>query len=370
MDYSTSFYQMLEKEYLSSLGINFFSENPEYAEIRNLREKFTFLNSFGINPSVVDSTVFSKRIETTSLSPILSIEKKTLTGDVYFTEIPDIIRKLSNIFCFRSFDKRDKDFENKRGVEDANYFEYPFDKEHAILDLIPQLLFRKKGYCILGGGATKLSDYDYGVDFIAYNSHTIELLKKHKLIKNGFFLNELVLIRKFPHEFMNSPLTRVENKEPEIILFESEPNKVRVLNTRHGIMQILPKLKEGIANCGYVIYEGIEKVTDEDIKLRLNKDIQYKNNIGIINIRPFEFFEPKVTIQINDNRIKEYAEERIRYYLLCNFTLNELLELAKSENQTYTNMSAVFDFLFDKEKLPIEIIIEKLKEIAKIIGTK
>lgn len=40
MDYSNSFYQMFGKEYLSSLGINFFSKNPEYVEIKNLRKKF------------------------------------------------------------------------------------------------------------------------------------------------------------------------------------------------------------------------------------------------------------------------------------------------------------------------------------------
>lgn len=365
MDYSNSFYRMLGKEYLSSLGINFLSENPEYVGIRNLREKFIFLNSFGINPSLIDPSVSSKRIETTSLSPILSIEKKMITGYVYFTEIADIIRQLSDIFCFRSFYKRDKDFENKRGIEDVNYFEYPFTKEHAILDLVPQLFFRKKGYCILGGGATKLSDHDYGVDFIAYNSPTLDLLKKHKLVKNGFFLNELVLIRKFPHEFINSPLARVENNKAEIILFESEPSRQRVLGSNHGIMQIVPKLKLGIANCGYVVYEG-EKVTDDEIKQRLNKDIKYKEDIGIINIKPFEFIEPATTIQINDNRIKEYAEERIRYYLLCNFTLNELLALAKSENQRYTNISAVFNFLFDSQKLPIENTIEKLIKVAKI----
>jgi len=364
MDYSNSFYQMLGKEYTLSFGINFFSENPEYIEIKNLREKFIFLNSFGINPSVVDSNIFSKRIETTSLSPILSIEKKTITGDVYFIEIIEIIKKLPNIFCFRSFYKRDKDFENKKSIEDANYFEYPFDKEHAILDLIPQLLFRKKGYCILGGGATKLSSLDFGVDFIAYNSPTLELLKKHNLVKNGFFLNELVLIRHFHNEFINSPLTRVENNEPEIILFESEPSRQRVLATNHGIMQILPKLKVGIANCGYVIYEGNEKVTDNDINQRLGKDIEYKNKIGLININPFEFFEPKATIEISDNRIREYAENQIRYYLLCNFTLNELLELAKSENQ-YNNLSEVFGFLFDNQKLSTETIIEKLKEVTK-----
>lgn len=101
MDYSNSFYQMLGKEYLSSLGIHFLSGNPEYVEIRNLREKFIFLNSFGINPTVIDPNKFFKRIETTSLSPILSIEKKMSTGDIYFTEMPDILRKLSNVFCFR-----------------------------------------------------------------------------------------------------------------------------------------------------------------------------------------------------------------------------------------------------------------------------
>jgi len=363
MDYSNSFYQILGKENLSPLGINFFSENPEYVEVRNLREKFIFLNSFGINPSDIYPNISSK-IETTSLSPILSVEKKIITGDVYFTEIPHIIRKLPDIFCFRSFSKRDKIFENKNNIKSANYFEYPFDKEHPILDLIPQLFFRKKGYCILGGGATKLSDYDYGVDFIAYNSPTVDLLKKHKLVQNGFFLNELVLIRKFPHEFMNSSLTKVENKEPEIILFESEPSRQRILASNHGIMQILPKLKLGIGNCGYVIYEG-EKVTENEIKQRLNKDIKYKENIGIINIKPFEFLEPKATIQINDNMIKEDAEERIRYYLLCNFTLNELMELARSKNQEYTNISAVFEFLFDRQKLLTETIIEKLIEVTR-----
>ncbi|NVM56116.1 MAG: hypothetical protein HWN66_20635 [Candidatus Helarchaeota archaeon] len=356
---------MLGKEYLCSLGINFFSENPEYVEIRNLREKFIFLNSFEINPTAIDPNKFSKRIETTSLSPILSIEKKMITGDIYFTEIPDIIRKLSNIFCFRSFYKRDKDFENKNSVKDANYFEYPFTKEHAILDLIPQLFFRKKGYCILGGGATKLSDHDYGVDFIAYNSPTLDLLKKHKLVKNGFFLNELVLIRNSPHEFMNSPLTSFANNEAEIILFESEPSRQRVLALKHGIMQIVPKLKLGIANCGYVVYEG-EKVTENEIKQRLTKDIMYKENMGIINIKPVEFIEPKTTIQINDDRIREYTEGRIRYYLLCNFTLNELLALAKPDNQIYTNISAVFNFLFDRQKLLTETIIEELIEVAKI----
>ena len=374
MDYSNSFYQMLGKECLSSLGINFFSENPEYAEIKNLREKFIFLNSFGINPSVIDPNIASKRTETRSLSPILSIEKK-ITGDVYFTEIPDIIIKLPDIFCFRSFYKRHKDFEGKNGIKDANYFEYPFEKEHPILDLIPQLFFRKKGYCILGGGATKLSDRDYGVDFIAYNSPTLDLLKKHKLVKNGFFLNELVLIKKFHHEFMNNSLTRVENKEPEIILFESEPNKLRALGQgKHGIFQILPKLKLGLANCGYVIYEG-EKVTENEIKqnsyikhdygAKQNTYDKYIKNIGIINIKPFEFIEPKAKIQINENRIKEYTEERIRYYLLCNFTLSELLELTKSENQGYTNMSEVFDFLFDRQRLPTETIIGKLVELTK-----
>ncbi len=364
MNYSNSFYQILGKEYLSSLGINFFSENPEYIEIRNLREKFIFLNSFGINPTIIDPSKFCKRIETTSLSPKLSIEKKMGT-EVYFTEIPEIIRKLSNIFCFRSFYKRDKDFENKNTVKDANYFEYPFDKEHPILDLIPQLFFRKKGYCILGSGATKLSDRDYGVDFIAYNSPTLDLLKKYKLVKNGFFLNELVLIRNFPHEFMDSPLTRVADNEAEIILFESEPSKQRVLAPNHGVMQIVPKLKLGIANCGYVVYEG-EKATENEIKQRLTKDPMYQENMGMINIKPVQFVEPKTTIQISDDRIREYAEERIRYYLLCNFTLNELLALAKSENQRYTNISAVFNFLFDSQKLPIETIIEVLIKVAKI----
>lgn len=284
MDYSNSFYQMLGKEYLSSLGIHFLSGNPEYVEIRNLREKFIFLNSFGINPTVIDPNKFSKRIETTSLSPILSIEKKT-TGDIYFTEIPDIIIKLSDIFVFRSHNERDKDLENTKGIEDANYFEYPFEKEHPVLDLIPQLFFRKKGYCILGGGATKLSDHDYGVDFIAYDSPTLDLLKKHKLVKNGFFLNELVLIRKFHHKFMNNSLTRVEDKESEIILFESEPNKLRALGQgKHGIFQILPKLKLGLANCGYVIYEG-EKVTENEIKQNTTLNtITVLNKISMTNI--------------------------------------------------------------------------------------
>lgn len=67
-------------------------------------------------------------------------------------------------------------------------------------------------------------------------------------------------------------------------------------------MQILPKLKLGMANCGYVVYEG-EKVTEDDINQRLNKDIKYKENIGIINIRPFEIFEPKTIIEASDNKI-------------------------------------------------------------------
>lgn len=363
MDYSDSFYRMLGKEYLFSLGISFFLRNPEYLQIQNLREKFIFLNSFGINPRVIDPTIRVKRGETTSLDPILSVEKRICTGDVYFAEIPDIIAGLSDIFCFRSFRSRAKDFEKESGIEDANYFEYSFEKEHPILDLIPQLFFRKKGYCIMGGGATKLYDADYGVDFVAYNSPTLDLLKKHGLVNNGFFLNELVLIRRFAHEFMNSPVARIENNsEPEIILFESEPRE-RVLGAKHGIMQIVPKLKLGLANCGYVVYEG-ENVTENEIDQRLTKNIEYKGIIGLINIKSLQFIRPVTTTRISDNRIREYAEERIRYYLLCNFTFNELLEIAKHKSQKHTNISGVLGFLFDRQKLPTETIIEELAKVT------
>jgi hypothetical protein len=372
MDYSKSFYQILGKEYLSVLGINFFPENPEYAEIKNMREKFLFLNSFGVNPSMLPSNQYFKRTDTISMTPILAIEKNFIgnfpgdrfMGYAYASEILEIIKKSPNIFCFKKFYSRDKGFEEKINLKEINYFEHEFKGEHAILNLLPQLFFRKKGYCVLGGGMTKLSKTDYSVDFIAYNSPTIDLIKDCGLVKDGFFVEELALIRELSLEFVTNKTCKIESNQPQIILIETEGSRKEALNSRHGIMQILPKLKLGMANCGYVVYEG-ERVNENDINQRLSRDIRYKEDIGIINIKPFEIFEPKTIVEASDNKIREYAEKEIRYNLLCNLSFDEILTFIESENQKCNHLTEIFSFLFNSEKLPIKTIINRLTNFIK-----
>ncbi len=82
-----------------------------------------------------------------------------------------------------------------------------------------------------------------------------------------------------------------------------------------------------------------------------------------LNCRVFGIDTSQKAIEILKNSIAGPYTKAIEYKC-CNFTLNELLELAKSENQIYTNISIVFDFLFDIQELPTETIIKKLIEVS------
>lgn len=189
---------------------------------------------------------------------------------------------------------------------------------------------------------------------VIYSSETVRAIQKEFGI-NGFFIEELSLIRNYPEEFFSDTSSEHIQNNNEIIVLEAEPSKARVLGSQHGIRQVEPILKRGVANKGYVSYDDYNNVTDQEYRDRFaNKDLI--GAIGLINLEGEKITEPSKDISIIDETLKLNLDNLLKYYLLCNFRLSEFIDISGAKN----DIGEIIDYMM---RMRIEDIIAELKKM-------
>lgn len=351
MDFYNTFIWLLGKGMLNQEGIEFLEDNTDYFSTHHKRIKLIFHTFL-----------------TGKINLLLATETIPLGIDdfsvVYVNEQKAKLEALEDVFSFRSpyynYQNKRNETESTHNINQKVYYlNIKEEEEHPLLTLLPLLKFRQKGYAVMLGAAnTKLDTDDYGVDGAAYHSRSVAFIQDQLGI-GGFFLNELGLIRNFPEEFHQTN-TSIKEKhlaiENEIVLFEAERGEKEVLDKSHGVRQIEAKLEAGIANKGFVAYDEFSKglISKEDIDRRL-KNNTLCNKIGLLNLGAKAMSEPTEQVPLSDFRVLEYMEYWLKAYLLCNFYLNELIEIAGTPKG---NIEEVKKILFT---LTVEEIVCKLK---------
>jgi len=324
-------------------GLQFIEDNPEYVKTTNIRMKYLFHRYLSCK---ISANLSASARENPDTSVYLTEQENRLC------ELEDVFRFKGKYYNYKGC--RDKT-EREHNLTNICYLPIDSSKEHPLLTFLPLLKFRRLGYCtMLGTSVTKLGQNDFGVDGIAYMSDTVRLVQA-QIGTSGFFLEELSLIRKYPQEFDDKRCN--PSFDDEIILFEAEIGRKQVLSTCHGIRQIEEKLAAGIANKGYVTYDDFceEAISESEIFDR-HRDKNLIGTIGLINLHGPTEREPSIRANIIDERVRKDLDYWLQYYLLCNFTLPELIEIAGGAKENIEELNKCLN------RIKVQDVLGELKK--------
>lgn len=304
---------------------------PYYAEIKGVRMQ---LRIYGNVANIMNMTP--------------SFQAKFCNSMTYFTEQKDVFSKIGNTIRFRYAVKNGKKNSNRSTNDQGITTVYiDVDNEHIFLVLTPLLRFMKLGY------AVTVDNCGTGTDGIAYISEAVRKIQEEFHI-SGFFIEELSLIRNFRHEFFESEHICIQ-REDKIVVIEAEPSAGRVTGSEHGILQVEPVIKKGLANNGYVSYGDKNSITQQVYENQFdNKEMI--GTIGLINLQTNDKIESNKSVPLRDERVLHELDHLLKYYLCCNFTLSELMEMSGARNDveqinTYISMTKIEEIIMRLKKV-------------------
>ena len=210
----------------------------------------------------------------------------------------------------------------------------------SFLEYIACEHFRKKGYIV--ENQIPLAATVGSPDFAGYSLYELNKVENvSKFFTNGFHIIELSMLRLKKDVLKSGEFARNEN-----IVGEAKTSTTKMAS------QLEKYLKTGLFPIGFEMHPEKTKLTHSHFGL-----LTIKNNKIIVEY-------PKTFIQYESNyssaEYEKWLMNYVKFYLIANFTNDELLKFYQKNNDTKISESNLVEFI---SKITVDEILQSIREV-------